>query len=76
MDSFNDLYRKSRAMAVEGQTILVGDNYKTCKINIVKIDSEKYPADWCSVRGWTYYNNHTHERKLVPDSVAILSEWN
>lgn len=76
MITFNNLYQKSRAMAVEGQSILVGDNYKTCKINIVEIDGEKYPANWCSIQGWSYYDNHTHKRKLVPDGVQILCDWN
>lgn len=76
MTTFNDLYQKSRATAVEGQTILIGDTYKNCKLNFVKIEGEIYPADFCSIRGWTYYDNNTEERKLVPDSVEILIEWN
>ena len=76
MNTFNDLYQRSRAIAVEGETKLIGETYKTCKLNFVKIEGEIYPADWCSVRGWTYYNNHTCERKLIPDEVEILVDWN
>lgn len=76
MKTFYNLYQKSRAVAVEGQTILIGDTYKICKLNLVQIEGEIYPADWCSVRGWTYYDNHTCERKLIPDEVEILVDWN
>lgn len=76
METFNKQRKRSRADALEGETMLIGDTYKTCKINFVKIDGEFYPAWWNSVDGWTYYNFYTEERKLVPDSVEILCEWN
>lgn len=76
MNTFDKQRKRSRADALEGETMLIGDTYKTCKLNFLQIDGEFYPAFYCSVEGWTYYNFHTEERKLVPDSVEILCEWN
>ena len=76
METFDKQRKRFRATAIEGETVLIGDTFKTCKINFVKIGGEFYPAFYSSVEGWTYYNFHTEERKLVPDSVEILVDWN
>ena len=75
MDTFNNQRKRSRAIALEGETVLQDDVYKTCKLNLVQIDGEFHPAYYCSVNGWRYYNLRSGEKKLVPDGAEISCEW-
>jgi hypothetical protein len=75
MTTYRNLYIRNRAIAVEGETVLVNNTYKTCKLNTICLNGEKFPATWDSGCGWTYYDYQTHERHSVPDSTEIDSEW-
>ena len=75
MDTFENQRKRSRAVALEGEAILVGDTYKTCKLNLVQINGEFYPAFWNSVEGWRYFDIRQDEMRLVPDGVEIVCEW-
>ena len=48
METFDKQRKRSRAVAIEGETVLIGDTYKTCKLNFLQIDGEFYPAFYCS----------------------------
>ena len=75
MDTFENQRKRSRAIALEGETILLDDTYKTCKLNIVKIGNEFHPAFWNSVDGWRWFDVRQNEMRLVPDGAEILCEW-
>ena len=75
MATFNNQRKRSRAIALEGEAILVGDNYKTCKLNLVQINGEFHPAFWNSVDGWRYFDIRQDEMRLVPDGAEISCEW-
>ena len=75
MDTYNNQRKRSRAIALEGETMLIGDTYKTCKLNLVQINGEFHPAFWNSIDGWRYFNIRQDEMRLVPDSAEISCEW-
>ena len=75
METFYNQRKRSRAIALEGETVLQDDTYKTCKLNLVQINGEFHPAFWNSVDGWRYFDVRQNEMRLVPDDAEISCEW-
>lgn len=75
MDTFYNQRKRSRAIALEGETVLQDNTYKICKLNLVQMNGEFYPAFWNSIDGWRYFDIRQDEMRLVPDCAEISCEW-
>jgi len=71
--TYNDIYIRNRSVH-PGETVIDGGVQKTCKLNLVRISNELYPADYCSISGWTYYDIRNQERRQIPDGAEIIVE--
>ena len=72
---YNDLYTRNRVSVHPGETAVIDGTYKTCKLNLVRINNQVYPADYSKINGWTYYDYNSHQRRQIPDGAEISIEW-